>query len=169
MQNIPSNLNDLLMRVERLLAVGQNGDALEIIRSSRIDAPDARNAAGVVLMRLGRATEAIDVFRKLTTNDTGLFLKKDTPTIYGVNYATALILDGNVNGAIVVLNEIKDAGHPGVVRLRSAITRWRKSLPWLQRLWMDLSGCRAKAPVTLDGLPGELIPQSTRRSAQTAA
>ncbi|MCB9854987.1 MAG: hypothetical protein H6818_04810 [Phycisphaerales bacterium] len=155
---------DPLVRIERLIEAGEYADALESLRAGKSDSAAMRNARGVVLMRLGRAEEAVSLFRSLTTNDTGLFLKKDAPIIFKTNYATALLLNGNVTGALVVLKEINDETHPGVVRLRTAIARWRKTLSLPRRVWMCLAGGSPEKPIALDWVPGELAPIVRRKS-----
>lgn len=164
-----SNLSDILNHVARLLDSGQAGEALDFLRATKSEAIELRNATGVALMRLGRAEAAVELFRKLTTNDSGLFLRKEAPIEIKVNYATALILAGNVTGALVVLDEINDDRHPGVGRLRNAIARWRTSLSFGQRLWMAISGCNPNRPVELDAAPGTLMTYTPRRPVRRAA
>jgi hypothetical protein len=71
-----------------------------------------------------------------------------------VNYATALLLAGEIRGCLGVLAGINDDQNPSVVRLRVAVKNWKRSLGFVTRLrWVF--GETIDDPVPFDGVPGE--------------
>src|SRR4051812_12600004 len=119
---LPPEVADVLRKVQKLLDEGQPAAALEQIGGSNLDSPWLANAAGVCQLRLGNANAAVETFRGLVL--TGLFLREDAPTVFEVNFATALIADGNLSGGLRTLSEIREEGHPAVLEIRHAIRRW---------------------------------------------
>jgi hypothetical protein len=106
-------------------------------------------------MRLGNVKVAVDVYRGLVLSSGGLILRQDVPVVYKTNYATALLLSGNVSGCQRVLNEVNDQSSPPVQRLRDAIHGWVKGMSFWQRLnWW--TGGTPTHPVVLNFPPGEL-------------
>lgn len=156
MLTIPSRLPDQLALIGQLLDANNCAQAMEIIRASKADSPELRNAMGVAMMRGGNPKGAVELYRKLVTNNTGLALKSNAPTVYKANYATALYLTGNVSGALAALSEIGDEKHPTVAKLRTSIAKWRKSLTVWRRIWLTLSGEAPDGPVEFVGAPGDL-------------
>jgi hypothetical protein len=146
---------DLLGKVDRLLREGQPGEALDLIARSGVKSPWATSALGVCQLRLGNAKVALDVFRGLALAAGGLSLRRDVPTVFKTNYATALLLLGNLAGGQSALHDAGDDLHPAVVKLREAIRRWAKGLTFWQRLnwWM---GGEPAHPFALDYPPGDL-------------
>src|SRR5690349_864375 len=120
----PPELVRLIERVDRLLREGEPRKALDLLARSKEGSPWSVNATGVCLLRLGDAPRAIELFRHLVLAPGGLVLKSDVPTAFKVNFATALLLDGNLTGCTSVLGEIREEQHPAVQKLRAAIRRW---------------------------------------------
>lgn len=150
-------VSDLLALVERLLGAGKPQEAIEVIRHFGTGSPEVSNAHGVALLRAGDITKAVEVYRNLCVNQSGFCLKPDLPTVFKTNYATALLLAGNVSGCLSILQEIDDNQNAGVQRVRAAIQRWRRSLTWWERLWFNISGEQPAKPVPADFQPGELL------------
>lgn len=151
----PERNSDLLTRIDELLRTGRVDEAIQMLRTRGLDSPALRNAMGVCLMRAGKAAQAVDVYRDLLMIPGGISLKLDAPTLHAVNYATALLLMGNVSGCRTIVDDIPGAPHPSVVRLRAAIAAWKRTLSPIQRLRCALLG-EAPKPVSLDFPPGEL-------------
>jgi hypothetical protein len=151
----PPEVVELLAKVGQLLDEGQAGRALDVIAQSGVASPWATNALGVCQLRLGNAKVAIDVFRGLVLGAGGLVLRRDVPVVFRTNYATALLVSGNLSGGLTVLNEIGDEANPGVGKLRAAVRRWKGGLTFWQRLnwWM---GGEPAHPFALDFPPGDL-------------
>ncbi|HUU99297.1 MAG TPA: hypothetical protein VM487_26490 [Phycisphaerae bacterium] len=157
MHRNPEKVSEVLALVQKLLDAGKPKEAVELIRRFGTGSPEVSNAYGVSLMRAGEIAKAIEVYRNLVISESGVCLKINAPTLFKTNFATALLLAKNVSGCLSVLQEINDEQNAAVMRLRAAITRWRQSLTWWQRLWFELSGEAPDQAVPLDFQPGELF------------
>jgi hypothetical protein len=105
-------------------------------------------------MRLGRQSQAIETLRDLVLNPTGFGVRPDADPVFQANYATALLLDGNIEGFWSILGGIQDRTHPAVARLDSAVRRWKAGMTLWQRVASALG--IGGPPLTLDFPPGEL-------------
>ena len=148
----PPDVAPLLDEVRALLNAGKAKQALTAL--SRDESEWARNARGVCLMRLGQHAAAVDALRGLAVAQ-HLSLKPEAPTIFKVNFATALLLSGNVNGGLTALADVRDEQHPMVQKLRAAIERWKASMSFWKRLNWRMGG-EIEHPFTLDFPPGEV-------------
>ncbi len=151
----PLDLVNLLTRVDKLLREGEIERALDTVARSGVKSPWASCAVGVCQLRLGNAKVAVDVFRALVLASGGLVSRRDVPDVFKTNYATALLLSGNLSGGLQALHEVGDALHPAAVKLHQAIRRWRNGLTFWQKVnwWM---GGQPDHPFTLDFPPGDL-------------
>jgi len=145
---------DLFGKVDTLLREGQADKALNVLARASVKSPWVTNALGVCQLRLGSVKVAVDLFRGLVLG-AGLVLRKDVPAVFKTNYATALLLSGNVDGCLVALEAVGDEQSPAVQRLQEAVGRWQQRLTIWQKLnwWM---GGQPDCPVTLDFPPGDL-------------
>lgn len=145
-------IGKLLDRVKDLLDAGKPQDALKIL--SRESSEWARNARSVCFLRLGQPTQAVETLRGLVI-DGVLNLREDAPMTFKTNFATALLLSGNISGGIGTLHDIRDDANPEVQRLRSAVAKWRESMTFWQKFgW--LLGIIPNHPLTIDGPPGDI-------------
>jgi hypothetical protein len=128
----PPEAADLLARVDRFLGDDRPEQALGVLPAT--NAPWARNARAVCLLRLGRAGQAIDALRDLVFNPSGFGVRPDAEPVFQANYATALLLDGNTDGFFSILGGIRDRTHPAVARLDDAIRRWKAGMTFWQRV-----------------------------------
>ena len=157
MSHKPQKSDDgVLTRVRTLLKAGRTEDALDFIRTYNQSSPSTTNAYGVCLMRAGYVNKAIEVLRGLVVKPAAVLLKDEVPTLYKVNFATALFLDNNVFGCLSVLQEIGDETDPSVARLRKEMGRWKQSLSWWERFGYKFLGQLPKRRPTLHIPPGEL-------------
>ena len=145
---------DVLDRARNLLQQGKPQEALDAINSAGLATQPADNLRGVCLLRIGMVEQAGKVFHRLVFRSNA-GMSPDTPPAYKINYATSLLLAGNLPGCNTVLNEVYDRGHPGLAQLRQAVRNWKRSLPLLQRLTL-LVGVQPSKPVALDFPPGVL-------------
>jgi hypothetical protein len=150
----PPEVVDLLGKVAILLQEGHPDKALGVVSRARINSPWATNALGVCQLRLGNARGAVDVFRGLVLAGS-LFLRRDVPTVFKINYATALLAADNITGCVRVLAEIEEEGHPAVQQLRAVIRRWKGSLSLWQKVQWFL-GDQPARPLVLDFTLGDL-------------
>jgi hypothetical protein len=151
--------------VRTLLDAGKPQDAADALRRFGTGSLELGNAYGVCLMRAEDFHRAVEVFRSLVLSDGGVCLRADVPTAVKTNYATALLLAGNVSGCLFTLQEIGQEQDPTIIRLRAAIDRWLASLTWWQRLWFKAAGEAPAKPVPLDFAPGELFEKRPLRPA----
>lgn len=152
---IPPNMVELLDKVGQLLEEGQAAKALELIAHAKVQSPWIKNALGVCQLRLGKSKLAVDVFRSLVLSAGGLTFRDDVPTVFIVNFAVALLMDGNLEGCLSALAGIQERDHPSMLKLQAAIERWKSQLTLWQRLGWILGGA-PRANIKLEFPPGDL-------------
>ena len=119
--------------------------------------PEVYNAVGVCLLRLGRAEEAVKLYRELLLFPSTLVLRDDLPLHYSTNFATALLLYGQVTVCLRMLSQIGNDDDPTVRQLQAAIARWERSLSYWARLgWRWGAVDPSDGPVPIDFMPGQL-------------
>lgn len=150
----PSEPPGLRGQIEQFLQAGQPKKALDVLARTKVQSPWSTNAIAVCLLRLGQTDRAIELFRSLVLSGS-LFLRRDVPTAWKANFATALLMANNLFGCIQVLRDIQDEHDPNVQRLRGVIRRWQRELSMAEKFQWFLGGQPAR-PVVLDFLPGEL-------------
>jgi hypothetical protein len=150
-----SHAQALLDQARHLLELGKPKEAFDLINAKGSGAPAMKNARGVCLMRMQQPALAVRTFRSVVLDHNGLSLRADVPTVYKTNFATALLLEGNVSGCQSVLDEIRDEDDPGVQKLRAVIRKWVAELSFLQKLaWK--AGSQPVRAASIDFLPGDL-------------
>lgn len=145
----------LLEKVRQLLAAGRADEAKRLLVREHSEHVLVKNALGVCLLRLGQFDDAVKLFRGIALTGHGIVVRTDVPTIVKSNFATALLLRGEVDGCLSILSESQDLQHPSVIRLYEAVQRWKKTLTIGQRLHWWL-GVPPEKPVPLDFEPGEI-------------
>jgi len=149
------NVNDVLDQVRALLSRNDPQAAMEVLSPHmRSRSKLIINAYGVCLMRMGRNEEAMELLRELVFQGNSFALSTDVPSVVKTNFATALLLTHNVDGAQSVLNQLDETKDEAVARLKAAIAKWKKSLSLFERL-QCLWGTPEKR-VVLDYPPGEV-------------
>jgi len=152
---ITPEVREVLDQVAEHLNNDRPKQALEVVNRVKIKSPWLSNAAGVCQLRLGNPQAAVDIYRRLLLSSVGATLRHDAPTVFKVNYATALLADGDMQGCLLVLGDVKRDPHPAVQKLRSALDRSRQKLSlWDKLLWY--TGLRLSYPVDLDFPLGDL-------------
>jgi hypothetical protein len=151
----PTEIVNVLGKVESLLQEGNAEKALDVLARSRLKSPWVTNANGVCLLRLDRAEQAVNLFRGLALSPGGVVLRADAPLVFKTNFATALLACGNVGGCIRILHDINDEENRAVQQLRGAIEQLRKRLSlWTRLQWR--MGVPPTCRVPLDFPPGNL-------------
>lgn len=131
----PQEVANHFREIERYLEAEKPEKALEVVRRSRVSSPWMTHAAGVCQLRLGNAAAAITAYRGLVLTS-GVNLRDEVPAVFKLNFAIALLLDGNVRGFDSAIAELRDQDHPTVRRYREAVQAWKQSWPWWRRaLW----------------------------------
>ncbi|MFN3152940.1 tetratricopeptide repeat protein [Bremerella sp.] len=139
-----------LARVKHLIQQKKYALAIDQLHPAGHDVV-LKNAKGVCLLRLGHYAAAVNLYRELVFKPGCVWVRPDVPTVYKVNFATALLLAGNLEGGTSILGQAMDENHPGVKRLRACIGQWKRRFSFWQRLvWMCGYGDEAQAVVPLD-------------------
>jgi hypothetical protein len=137
-----------------MLDAGRAEDAFNLLKPATSD-PILKNARGVCLMRMGQPALAVRVYREICLSPGGISLRPEVPVVFKTNFATALMLDGNIAGGVSTLSEIGDPELPQVQALRQKVRHWVSQLSLWQRLMWWLGGS-PKHPIDLGSNPGEL-------------
>lgn len=145
-----------LTQVRALLEQGKVAEARNLLMRVPSRSPAQQNALGVCLMRMGESTKAIELYRNMVLTEGGVCFRSDAPPVTMLNFATALLLSGNIYGSLAMLEEAKSVNGHGAARIRDAIKAWKRSLSPLRRLQLVLTGPPRDARVTLGFPPGEL-------------
>lgn len=121
-------------------------------------------------MRLGRAADAVQLYRSFVLERSTSWMRAELPVIYRTNFVTALLLSQVPLGAQNTLHEIREIDHPSVVRLRETFDRWKRSLSLWQRLGWTI-GLPPNVPIELDFTPGEFVdpPAAPARNSSATA
>jgi predicted Zn-dependent protease len=150
-----AELTALLQQTESLLEANEPRRALELLARKKVNSLWVSNVRAVCLLRLGQPAQAMEVLRSLVVASGGFSLKQETPTALKVNFATALLLCGNVSGGEGTLDEIGDKQHPGVQQLREGLSAWQRSFTFWEKLRSWFLGDPGRS-VTLSFPPGVL-------------
>lgn len=151
----PLTIQQTIERIQKLADGGNLDAATALLRDVRRD-KHLQDALGVCLLRRGHAAEAVRLYRDLVLAPGCTWMKPDLPTAFKLNYATALLLDGRPSGCLAMLSEINQSDHPTVIRLRTAIEAWERTLDWWP--WLNWKLGRIDPydkPVRIDFPPGE--------------
>lgn len=148
----------IMKQIREEASAGHYGQALEIARGDAAQNPLVANAMGVCLLRMGRISEAVAVYRALLLTPGATTMRPDRPLYFKLNYATALLLWGQPEACLEVLQDI-EAESDTAERLREAIKRWETGLSFGQKLdwWIN----RVAPPgrrIMVDFAPGDFGP-----------
>ncbi|MFZ2148750.1 MAG: hypothetical protein WAV28_16165 [Sedimentisphaerales bacterium] len=154
MLNVKTKSPIAIDHIRELLNQGRPQDALKFIEHLGQKTSVMENARGVCLMRLGKIEEAISVLRDVAFQG-HICMPSDTPVLYQINFATAMLLYNRKEGAFPILNELDEKEHQQVAKLKNAINRWVKSLNFVEKCCYHI-GLLPNKPVTIDFPPGEI-------------
>ncbi|HNQ23192.1 MAG TPA: hypothetical protein PKK06_08875 [Phycisphaerae bacterium] len=152
----PETANGMLNQVRALLDAGQAREALELVERVRAPSAPLRNARGVCLMRLGEFDKAVEAYREFMLLDGGVCMRSDLPPVCKTNFATALLLTGNLPGCLATLSEVEDQQDAQVMKIRAALADWKRRLSWWRRLLYAVDALPATQRVTLPFPPGDV-------------
>ena len=82
-------------------------------------------------------------------------MSSDTPVLYQINFATAMLIANFKEGAIPILNKLNGQTYPQAAKIKDALNQWVKSLNLFQKLCYHLRIYPSK-PVKIDFPPGEV-------------
>jgi predicted Zn-dependent protease len=154
MQNVNQKKSTDIEHIKELLNQNQTLDALKYIERLGQDTPVLENARGVCLMRLGKFDEAATTLRNVVFQGQ-ICIPSDTPVLYKINFATAMLLSNQKDAAFPILNQIDEKENPQAAKLKDAVKQWVKSLSLSERCRYHV-GIYPKKPISLDFPPGEV-------------
>lgn len=144
--------------LRRAIQLANHGDcrgAMQLLRPQGHD-PETMNAMGVCLMRMGQINEATVLYRGMVIKPSCTWVRPEVPTLYKLNFATALLLGGTPSGCLSVLNDVQDPGNRMVQRLRGAIKAWEAELSFWRRWDWRINRIEPpKCRIKIDFAPGE--------------
>ena len=118
--------------VKQLLEQGKPDEARMLLSGSRT--PAETNALGVCLLRLGKTQEAIQLFRSLVLPGGGVVTSMDVPASYRLNFASALLADGNYDGFLSFINGVPATDYVEAKRLHDVNDQWLQSVSFGRKL-----------------------------------
>jgi hypothetical protein len=142
--------------VRQLLEAGRTAEARDVVLGIKARTPELQNALGVCWLRLGETAKAIDLYRTMVLVDGGVCFRPNAPDNAVINYATALLLAGNMAGCEATLDANRQVNGSGAARLREAIANWKRSLGVFRRLMLVLGSGDPGARVPLEHPLGEI-------------
>ena len=154
MLNVKTKSPTAIDHVRELLNQGRPQDALMFIEHLGQKTPVMENARGVCLIRLGKFEQAISVLREVAFQGY-ICMPSDTPVLYQMNFAIAMLVSNRKDGAFSILNKLDEKEHPQIAKLKDAIRRWVKSLNFVEKCCYHI-GLYPNKPVTIDFPPGEV-------------
>ncbi|TWU62763.1 hypothetical protein [Crateriforma conspicua] len=108
------------------------------------------NARAVCLMRLERIDEALEIFRRIALSPGTCVLRGDLPDEIKLNYASALLVKGQLIGALDVLDELSDPDQWTAIQIRCVLLDWERSLPWWKRILWRAGRLEFATPISVD-------------------
>lgn len=161
-----SHTAEVLQRAVQSIEAGHFDKAFNQLASLGSVSHEVVNARGVCLMRMGKARQAVDLFRSLVLQSGCMWMRPEVPVVCKINFATALLLDGHPRGGVAILAEVNEPQNPDVQQLKAAIRRWVKGLSWWNKLnWW--TGVDLHEVVPLDFSPGKFLSVPQPESAPT--
>jgi hypothetical protein len=152
-------------RIMEEAASGRCDLALGVANVHGVQDPLVANAKGVCLLRLGRTSEAVSLYRSLLFAPGCSSMRHDRPAYIKLNYATALLVAGRPDACLDVLQEMDDDQSTTAERLREAIRRWEVTLSFGQKLdWWINHVAPSGRTVPIDFTPGDFGPAAASAS-----
>lgn len=154
MSNIKTKPSPFIDHIRELLNQGHIQQALQYIEHLGQNSAVMENAKAVCLMRLGKIEQAISLLRDVVFQG-NICISPETPMLYQINFATAMLLKNKKDFAISLLANPDFMKYPQALKLKEAVKQWRKSLNFLEKLCYHI-GIYSNKPVRLDFPLGEV-------------
>jgi predicted Zn-dependent protease len=141
--------------IEKLINENQIEQAIEILdHVADNKSLWFQNAHAVCLMRLGRPKEAVKILTPTVFHGGSVVADTEVPDKIKLNLVEAMLLAGNVSGAVSLMEDIKGEGQHRK-KLVDAFKKWKKSLSCWSRLAICLGALPYDKPVALETPLGE--------------
>lgn len=156
MKHSSNGYEQTMHQVRQLLESGNVEEAKDLLLYQSSRPPQLQNALGVCWMRMGETEKAVELYRGMVLSGGGVCFRPDALPRAMTNYATALLLSGNVAGCLSALQENNSGSSAEAARLREAVAKWKRSLGAFRRLMVALSGPPLDTRIPLDFPPGDI-------------
>lgn len=140
--------------IRDLLNQGLAHQALQYIEHSGQKTQIMENAKAVCLLRLGKIDQAINLLKDIVFQGK-ICVPPETPLLYQINFATAMLVVNNKDFAMLLLAKPDIQSHPQAIKLIDAVNKWRKSLTLLEKFCYHI-GIYSRKPVKIDFPAGEV-------------
>ncbi|OPZ96688.1 MAG: hypothetical protein BWY71_01856 [Planctomycetes bacterium ADurb.Bin412] len=141
--------------IQNLISQNRMEEALQSLQHSGNDSLWYQNARAVCLMRSGEPKKAAEILSGYVYKKNTVVFNANIPLVIKINCVTAMLLEGNVAGALNILNNI-EGNHALIQKVRDAVRNWRRREPLWRRISMRLGMFPFERPVRLDFTPGEI-------------
>lgn len=152
------SMNASFDHITKLINAGRVHEALETINRTNDNSPWMQNARAVCLMRSGQSDKALSVLTALVYQPNSVVFRQNVPEILKLNLVTAMLLSGNVSGAMTVMQQVHQDS-PMRTQIQNAVNQWKRSRPLMSRIAFSCGILPYNSPVPLDFLPGQLEDQ----------
>lgn len=144
-----------LEKLKKLLEDDNINDALSILNKTNDKSIWCQNARGVCLMRMGKYKQAVTTLTPLVFPGGSVIIGLGVPEKVKLNLAEAMLLTGNVSGAVSLIQNVKEDSVQ-LIKLEQTIKRWKKSLSLFARLEVWCGILPYDGEVQVDAPYGEL-------------
>lgn len=141
--------------INKLINENKNDKALEILNHISDKSIWSQNARAVCLMRLDSPANTVKVLTPVVYLGNSVAINLDVPDKIKLNLAEAMLLCGNIAGAVNMIDNCQD-DCPQRDKLKGAIKKWKKSLPLWSRFMIVLGVLPYNKPVIVESPHGEL-------------
>ena len=138
-----------------LIADNKEENALRILRDIQDGSVWVKNATAVCWMRLGKPEKALAILVDMVYKNNSVIMRQDASDVTKLNLVTAMLMTGNVEGALEVLNAVEH-NTPMKENLERAVRTWKKQQPIWSRMAMSVEIYPDNKPVKLDFPPGQI-------------
>jgi hypothetical protein len=138
-----------------LISDNKAENALKILSDIQDGSVWVQNATAVCWMRLGKPEKASAILVDMVYKKNSVAMRTDSSDVTKLNLATAMLMTGNAEGAIEVLNAVEQ-NTPMKENLERAIGVWKKQQPLWSRIAMFLGVYSNNKSVPLDFPPGQI-------------
>ena len=150
-----SSKKNTLEAIQNLINQNRIEEALQSLHHIDNDSLWYQNARAVCLMRSGEPKKAAEILSSYVYKKNTVIFNSNIPLVIKINCVTAMLLEGNVAGALNILNNI-EGNHALIKKVRDAVRNWRRREPLWRRISMRLGMFPFGRPVRLDFTPGEI-------------
>jgi Flp pilus assembly protein TadD len=155
--NIMSHDHDAntLEQVKKLIDEKNVKNAMAMLNSANDKSVWSQNARAVCLMRMGKHEEAVKTLTPLVYPDGSVIINLGVPEKVKLNLAEAMLLTGNVAGAMTLMESVKEDCIQ-LQKLRQTVAKWKKSLSFFAKIEVICGMLPYESNVQVDSPYGEL-------------